>query len=157
MRLERQRKQGDLAEAFVLELERRRMALHPRKERIRLISKLDVGAGYDILSFEATGSTRLDRHIEVKSYSGRLQFFWSRTEIETAKRIGNGYYLYLVDMKRINHKGFMPIMIRNPYKEVFCCDLWKQEWETMHFKPLEGALNWADVAQLSPCSERLMK
>src|SRR5271156_3466571 len=83
----RNRALGRAGESFVLEVERRQLAKRQRSdlsERVRWIADEDGdGAGYDILSFEASGRERL---IEVKTTNGgaNTPFFLSRNEYETA-------------------------------------------------------------------------
>lgn len=106
---------GEEAEKFVLEYERMRMAKHPSKEKIEIISEYDVSAGYDLISFCKTTSVEIDRFVEVKSFSGSAYFYWSRNEMDTARIRRGSYYLYLVDRDRISEDGYSPIIIKDPY------------------------------------------
>lgn len=94
-KLEENEKSGELAERFVLEFEKKRLPASLRS-KIRIISSIDVTAGYDIVSFESGDSLEIDRFIEVKAINHEKQFFWSQNEYEVAKLKGNSYYLYLV-------------------------------------------------------------
>jgi hypothetical protein len=89
-----QKERACLAEDYVVALEKRRLAeagVACLAEDITLIARVDVGAGYDILSFEVTGAPRL---IEVKSCAGpRTSFHLSRNEREVAGRGRSAYWL----------------------------------------------------------------
>jgi len=97
----RNRALGRAGESFVLEVERRQLAKLQRSdlsERVRWISDEDGdGAGYDILSFDASGRERL---IEVKSTNGgaNTPFFLSRNEYETAAAHAESWRLYRVHL-----------------------------------------------------------
>jgi len=87
MRDLRNRNLGRAGEAFVLEVERRRLEEADRNDlarRVRWVAAEDGdGAGYDVLSFAATG---LEYLIEVKTTNGaaRTPFFLTRNESEMA-------------------------------------------------------------------------
>ena len=89
------------ASSFVLEVERRQLAKLQRSdlsERVRWIADEDGdGAGYDILSFDASGRERL---IEVKTTNGgaNTPFFVSRNEYETAAARAESWRLYRVHL-----------------------------------------------------------
>jgi hypothetical protein len=106
---------GETAEAFAMEFERRRLGGHRLLDQIRWVSTDDVGAGFDILSFDDQRSLLLDRSIEVKGYSGERAFHWSKEEIDTARRKREAYWLYLVDRDRIGDQGYVPEMLNDPY------------------------------------------
>ena len=119
---EEQSERGLEAEEFVLELERKR--LPELAQKIKRISDFDVAAGYDIVSYENSGTERYDRFIEVKCYTGSPHFFWSENELDVAKIRANKYILCLVDYLRIGESGYQPEFIRNPYKTIFDSDEW---------------------------------
>lgn len=124
--LEKQRKQeeqGRKAEEFVVSFEKARLA-KPLSESVKQISDIDVAAGYDVLSYDSDASKRHDRFIEVKSYHNIPQFFWSSNEYETAKKIGDKYWLYLVDMEQYLTPGYSPITISNPATIFDCTEDW---------------------------------
>ncbi|MBD5484393.1 MAG: DUF3883 domain-containing protein, partial [Lachnospiraceae bacterium] len=73
---------GAMAEEFVLNYEHQRITNLELASKIRIISDVDVTAGYDIISFDSNQSTRYDRYIEVKATS-KNGFFWSVNEYET--------------------------------------------------------------------------
>ncbi|MCL2797553.1 MAG: DUF3883 domain-containing protein [Firmicutes bacterium] len=110
--LESQRERGATAEAFVMRYEKQRLSnsLEPK-----LISSIDVSAGYDIVSFNSLSSTSYDRFIEVKSFQYNVRFFWSVNEMEVAKVLEEKYFLYLIDMRKIHENGYSPMIIQNPY------------------------------------------
>jgi hypothetical protein len=95
----RNRTLGRSGEAFVLEVERRRLVRLERPDlakRIRWVAAEDGdGAGYDILSFEPEGKERL---IEVKTTNGaaRTPFFLTRNEKEIAENRADAWQLYRV-------------------------------------------------------------
>lgn len=116
---------GEKAELFVLEYEKKRLGF-PLCNKLMRISEIDVTAGYDIVSFNSTQSQELDRFIEVKavSYTG---FYWSRNEYEIAKLKGETYYLYLVELNKINQPDYLPEIIQNPAVNVMEAEGWFAE------------------------------
>lgn len=117
--------QGAAAEEFVLIFERQRIKNHPHINRVKIISKIDVGAGYDIISFESNDSVDFDRFIEVKSFSSQPSFHWSANEIDVARRKGDRYLIYLVEFNRLSDSGYSPLIIRNPYYNVLHSTDWR--------------------------------
>jgi hypothetical protein len=96
----RNRALGKKGEAFVLEVEERRLFAAGRKDLIRKISWVsrDVGdgAGYDIGSFDPT--TGEERLIEVKTACGesRTPFFVTRNEESLSRERPNEFRLYRI-------------------------------------------------------------
>jgi hypothetical protein len=89
------------AEKFVIDMERLRLAPVPGlADRIVHVSQTAVNAGYDIESCEATPDAYggfAPRYIEVKTFRADSPvFYWSANEIDTARRLGVRYWLYLV-------------------------------------------------------------
>lgn len=123
--LEQKQIYGAEAEAHVLEFEQKRLASHFNFEQIEIISEYDVGAGYDIVSFNELGSVDLDRFIEVKSFSGTPSFHWSRNEIDVARFKRNQYFIYLVNRDKMNEDSYVPIIIQDPYESILADD---NEW-----------------------------
>ncbi len=119
---EDQSKCGLEAEEFVLDLEKKR--LPELAQKIKRISDFDVAAGYDIVSYENSGTEHYDRFIEVKCYMGSPHFFWSENESDIARIKANKYILCLVDYSRIGEPGYQPEFIRNPYETIFDSDDW---------------------------------
>lgn len=122
--LELQRNNGELGENFVLEYERKRLLSHKEVNKIKRISNVDVCAGYDILSFNDQFSESLSRFIEVKTYSGRPHFYWSKNEINVARLRHINYYLYLVDISKINDFDYIPHIICDPNTYFASSDKW---------------------------------
>lgn len=95
--LERQREIGRKGEDYVVAIERESLMLAGRKdlaERVVRVSVDDVGAGYDILSFDSLGN---EKFIEVKSTVGRgYSFEWTTNELEVARTLAERYWLYYV-------------------------------------------------------------
>ncbi len=97
----RNRSLGKAGEAFVLDVERHRLAEADRidlSRKIRWISQEDGdGAGYDILSYDYSGSERL---IEVKTTNGaaRTPFFLSRNECDLANERPRAWCIYRVHL-----------------------------------------------------------
>jgi hypothetical protein len=93
----RNRTLGNSGEAFVFELERRRlMALdrHDLAQKVRWIARdIGDGAGFDISSFNFAGDERL---IEVKTTNGpdRTPFFLTRNEAEVAAEKPTNWMIY---------------------------------------------------------------
>jgi len=103
-------------------------------ERVQRISEIDVGAGYDIISFMDNCSTNYDCYIEVKAISRGFDFFWSIHEYETAKLYGNHYKLYLVDLSKISDASYHPYIIENPAEIVIKSEKWAIEPQSFHVK-----------------------
>ncbi|RLC76889.1 MAG: hypothetical protein DRJ03_18575 [Chloroflexi bacterium] len=118
---------GEQAEDFVLLFEQARLKNHPDIGKIRIISKLDVSAGYDIVSFNSLQSKEADRFIEVKSYSGKISFYWSVNEVRIAQMKGTKYFLYLVDRQYIDDEDYEPLIIQDPYLRVFLSNAWNKD------------------------------
>jgi hypothetical protein len=97
----RNRALGKAGEAFVVELERRRLHELDRPDlahNVRWISDEEGdGAGYDVLSFHPGGEQRL---IEVKTTNGsvRTPFFLSRNELAVASETPDQWRLYRVHL-----------------------------------------------------------
>lgn len=109
---------GKEAEDFVFQFERKRLASHPKLQSVEIIAEYDVGAGYDIVSYENTDSQEHDRFIEVKSYSGSPSFHWSHNEMDVARIKKEQYFLYLVDRAQMDNQNYTPHIIKNPHEEV---------------------------------------
>jgi hypothetical protein len=97
----RNRALGKAGEAFVMELERRRLADSDRSDlarKVRWVAAEDGdGAGYDVLSFEVNGRESL---IEVKTTNGssRTPFFLTRNERELAEERPTDWRIYRVHL-----------------------------------------------------------
>jgi hypothetical protein len=124
--IERNNQYGKDAEEWVLKYEHKRLNGHLFINQIARISDDNVGAGYDITSFKDTNSLQHDNFIEVKSYSGKPHFYWSKNEIKTAKEYGEEYQLILVDRNKMYDAKYHPITIKGPYNYFFSSDA--AEW-----------------------------
>jgi len=124
--LELQNQFGQDAERFVLKYEIAR--LNAMKEVI-WVADYSVSEGYDIASFNSTNSLLHDRFIEVKSYSGKPAFYWSKNEVETSRIKGKNYYLYLVNRNHMNEYGYSPTIIQNPFDEILSSSNWEKDVE----------------------------
>jgi hypothetical protein len=106
-------KNGQLGERHVLEEERRRLKASGHPDLADLVSwtsQKDVGAGFDIHSFNADGSDRL---IEVKSTSGTSKrFYISKNEWKIAQRKGDKYWIYRVT--KVGSRRPTVVMFNNP-------------------------------------------
>ena len=124
--LEAKQKNGIEGEKFVLEFEKKR--LHD-KAGIIWVAEYSVAEGYDILSFDKIESKENDRYIEVKSFSTNPYFYWSKNEIDFAKKKSENYFLYLIDRDKISQSNYEPIIIQNPILHVFNNTQWIKEIE----------------------------
>ncbi|MBU8919097.1 DUF3883 domain-containing protein [Bacillus sp. FJAT-29953] len=127
---------GQEAENFVIEFERKRLKSMGRKDtdKIMKVSDIDVGAGYDIISFISNQSNFYDKFIEVKSYSGEPNFFWSLNEVKVSEKKRGDYFLYLIDRNKIEDENYEPIIINNPYLNAFNnVDTWTKEPQSWYF------------------------
>ena len=126
-KLLRQEERGYAAEQFVLQYELKRLEGHPNINKVKIISQLDVNAGYDIVSYDSLDSTKVDRFIEVKSYSKSYGFYWTSNELNVAKEKENSYNLYIVDSKKINSENYVPEIYNNPFNSIFNSEKWKKK------------------------------
>ena len=98
----RNRALGKAGEAFVFDVERRRLAELDRRDlarKVRWVSAEDGdGAGFDVLSFDSEGGH--ERLIEVKTTNGsaRTPFFLSRNEREMAIERPADWCIYRVHL-----------------------------------------------------------
>ncbi|MDL2288236.1 DUF3883 domain-containing protein [Oscillospiraceae bacterium OttesenSCG-928-F05] len=123
---------GENAERYVLEYEKKRISDPVLTEKIKIISDIDVCAGYDIISFNTPQSYNYDRFIEVKAISYSSSFYFSANEFNTAKLKGTQYYLYLIDLKQIHRESYIPVIIKNPANIIFASDDWLVEPQSFH-------------------------
>ena len=130
--LEKNEHTGEKAEYFVLKYEKKRLGM-PLCDKVRRISEIDVTAGYDIVSFDSNQSQEPNRFIEVKAVSN-AGFYWSRNEYEIAKLKGDTYYLYLIDLTKINQPDYLPQIIKNPAVSVMESEDWFIETQSYFVK-----------------------
>lgn len=124
---------GEQAEKFALEYEANRLKQSGINKEPLSVSSVDVMAGYDMVSYESKSSKIYDRFIEVKAVSN-IGFFWSKNEVETAKIKAENYYLYLVDLSKINDIDYAPEMIRNPAENIIDAEGWYVEAQSYRVK-----------------------
>ena len=123
--LDEKQRIGAEGEMFVLKFEKERLAEHPKHQNIRIISDIDVTAGYDIISYKSPLSNKLDRFIEVKTFIGSPHFYWSINEIKQARLRREQYFIYLLDYSKIDLPDYIPEMISDPYASIYNS---KNEW-----------------------------
>ena len=110
------KERGAEAEKYVLLLEKNRLKNHPNFSEIKKISDDNVGAGYDIESFQSMDSVKVDKFIEVKSYKDTKTFYWSVNEIKVARNLADKYTILVVNYNKIKDEAYKPKEISNPYK-----------------------------------------
>lgn len=95
--LQRRREElGFAAELAVVDFERQRLG-DTLAHLVEHVSADQPYACYDIKSATVNDGQVVDRYIEVKAVPERtLQFYWSRSEVDTATVLRARYYLYLV-------------------------------------------------------------
>ena len=117
--LNSQREQGLRAEEIVVRKERQRLESGGRSdlaEDVTRVSKFNVAAGYDILSFELDGSAR---YIEVKSSLGIfVRFHWSNSERNAARECGNSYWIYFLPLFEMPRSAGQVLAIQNPIEKI---------------------------------------
>ncbi|MHB8560039.1 MAG: protein NO VEIN domain-containing protein [Thermoplasmataceae archaeon] len=123
--LEENEEIGKIAEQIALDFERNRLrsvGCELEAKLVQRISELDVGAGYDIISFDRQNDKLIpDRFIEVKGSRGNnVKFYWTRNEIEKAKVLGQKYWIYFIGgIGTKNGSHFTsPVLIQDPYSIV---------------------------------------
>ena len=104
---------GEIAEKYIYSLEYE--ALKNSIYKPVLMSMINVGAGYDILSYDESGNKK---HIEVKALTSSREFYLSANEVNISKLLGKKYHLTLVN---INNDGECQIVenIIDPSKIIF--------------------------------------
>ena len=122
---EKREKIGLEAELQIMLYEKRRLSRVPSlAKKIEHIAIKNIGAGYDIKSFEYEVDKLgipIHRYIEVKAVSAMdYKFYWTRNEIEKAKYYKNQYYLYLLPV-RCNEQFEVNAMkiFCNPYSSIY--------------------------------------
>jgi hypothetical protein len=127
---------GEQAELFVENYERKRLEGHPHIEKVKKISYLKVNSGYDVASFNTLQSEMLDRFIEVKSFSKKPEFYLSKNELAFAELKTGKYFLYLVDRLKMDKPNYQPIIIQDPFTNVFLSNNWKIDTQNWLIRPL---------------------
>lgn len=120
--LRQKRIYGGRAEEFVVKYERERLRKADRimeSELVKRIGHTDIARGYDVESFTDSGRVH-DRFIEVKcTKNDFLRFYWSKNEVDTAKRLGDKYFIYFVWIDEHGEPEGQLEIIPNPAKTVF--------------------------------------
>lgn len=127
IKLAEQEVAGEIAEKFVLEFEKRRLNNNLLTNKIRQVSIIDVGAGFDIASFNNIDSKEYDRFIEVKAVSNDYGFYWYSKEFEVAILKSDNYYLYLIELSKIGKNDYYPLIIKNPVLNFKSSQEWLME------------------------------
>ncbi len=124
-KLQSDKETGEIAERIVYNFEKNRLKkLNATSESalVKIISGIDVSAGYDLESFDGkTSDLEFNRHIEVKgSTNYDLSFYLSSGELETSQELKNNYWIYFVSgINRQNHTYDGKItLIQNFYKKL---------------------------------------
>lgn len=118
------RKLGAKAEIAVVEFEKRRLRKLGRNiqaELVKRISTVNVGAGYDVLSFDGANDDIFpNRFIEVKATTGyQLRFYWTRNEKEVASKKKKQYWIYaMVEFKEDRPNECLPVLIQDPARNI---------------------------------------
>lgn len=133
-KLEENHQAGERAEAYALEYEKKRLG-KTKAELVKQVSRVSVSAGFDIASFENVLSVSFDRLIEVKAYSHR-GFYLSSGEIEASRKYGDHYYLYIIDLNKINEPSYVPCIIPNPIKFFETSTDWRAVPDTLRITKL---------------------
>ena len=130
---------GQIGEYIAYNFEKNRLltsGFAKESEKVKPISQDYANAGYDISSFNGkSNNLEFDRFIEVKSSLGtEFDFHWTINEIETAKNLGEKYWIYFISKIDIQEKttSNKPIMIQNPIKNIFKSDQYSKEPEGYH-------------------------
>lgn len=125
--IEDRNRYGHEAELFVYEFECERLL---NSKKLDWTSLHTVNEGYDITSYNIVDDLYFNRFIEVKSFYGDKPYFYlSENEYKTAEEIGKHYWLYLVNRKYIHQQDYQPLMIQNPYANIFSNPNWKMTEE----------------------------
>ncbi len=130
----KQEELGAEAEKFVLRYEKTKLNKHPKHSNIKIISEIDVTAGYDVESYKSDISVLLDKFIEVKSYSGKPYFYWSINEMKVARQEQDNYFLYLVNRDEMVANNYQPTIIQNPHKNILSNASWQKDCQSWKFE-----------------------
>ena len=114
---------GEIGERKAFEYETKLLAERDIAKAPKMISDIDVSAGYDLVSYLSSDSISYDKYIEVKSCQNKEQaFYLSRNELRIAKEKGESYYLYLY----IRETDEI-IIINDPYNRIYLSEEWAKE------------------------------
>lgn len=133
---------GNIAEKIALEYEKNRLkqgGFDKESDNVALISQEYANAGYDICSFHGkSDNLEFDLYVEVKGSTGKeIDFFWSKNEIDEAKKQGNKYCIYFVPSIDIaKQNGGKIIVICNPIRDILENDQYDKQIESIHVKKI---------------------
>jgi hypothetical protein len=118
---ENERKElAEIAEMYVLQTECNRLkntGAIKQSKGIDYVALRNIAAGYDIASFNDQNSKTHDKFIEVKAgNSTPINFFLSKNEFESAKRLKDEYFIYYVGIK--NKKPKEIFIFNDPVKNI---------------------------------------
>ena len=123
---------GADAELAILEYEKNRLIeIGVSNYLPKLVSNEDVKLGYDIVSYDKKDNSIVEIYIEVKTMSPKRGFFWSKNEIDTAKKNPYSYFLYLLPHDKESFLIESLKIIADPYKNIF---LNEDQWERISEK-----------------------
>lgn len=124
----RNEKIGEKAEEIVIGFERERLVEHPDLAKmVTHTAQLDVTAGYDIESFEASTDIA-KRFIEVKAVSPYdFGFEWSIGEVRAAKYLQKQYFLYLLPVIDGTPSIKDAVVIQNPAEKLVDNKEWSMQ------------------------------
>ena len=95
--IEKQNQIGLLAEEFIYNLEKKKVSKIDQHLKPEHISKEDVSAGFDILSYQKNNNKIKKIFIEVKAVSSsNFKFYLSNGEYQISIKYKDNYYLYLL-------------------------------------------------------------
>ncbi len=129
---DQKRDQADIglaAELEVMDFERR-MVGDKDANMVVHVALENAAAGFDIASIRRAGSKNeiLVRLIEVKAVSPRdWGFFFTRNEIQIAKKNGSSYFLYLVPVRNGKPRIDEVCSIKNPVNKLMNEQAWRIE------------------------------
>jgi hypothetical protein len=137
---EKQEVIGYNAELEIMNYEMKKLSNYPNlQKKLRHVAKYDSSAGYDIKSYNIDLPEKVNPKecfIEVKAISiGEMEFYWSRNEVEKAKKFSKKYCLYLlpiINEERFNIKKLK--IISDPYANIFSSQKWNRRVENYSFR-----------------------
>ena len=125
-----QRLRGKAAEEHVVALERERLEREGKSELallVQRVSEWDVGAGYDVKSFESDGR---QRHIEVKSSTRTdMRFYLTVNEKRFMEEHRDSSWLYFVPQSHLLPDRGRPVLaIADPWSWLPVAEMHATEW-----------------------------
>jgi len=128
-RLLAQEQLGLSAEKIIFDYEKERLHNLGIKDKPQHVALEDVSAGYDIESYDIIGGVQNSIFIEVKAVSqSNFQFHFSSLEYQTANRLKDLYYIYLLPVDHSQSSSFdinALLKINNIHENIFDNNNWK--------------------------------